>query len=210
MNDFGTPVRFPLRWRTGEEGPPFAEVNWTSVDHFSQLLTSDRQAVGRFFDGPEVLCFDRKILSEDILEEFNILTEPPHLMKGWYVEADRAKNKTIRDLLSFYDAVKPHIGLVKTFDSPDAENCRGLIHGEIGERWLPLSLNGLKNYTFYNELQQGVPGFFLFRGGALYRILKFEEKTASEYSNLVLKRLPDDRYPEVYLRSVHLSEKPAA
>ena len=210
MNDFGTPVRFPLRWRTGDQGPPFAEVNWTSVDHFLELLTADRRAVAQFFDAPEVLFFDKGLVSDSIRKAFDILTEPPHLIKGWYVEADRAKGKTIRDLLSAYDGMKFHLGLVKTEESKDFENCRGLLHVEHDQVWVPLSLNGLRVYTFYNELQQGTPGFFLFRGGSLYRPLKFEEKTAPEYSNLVLKRLPDDRYPEVYLRSVHLSEKPAA
>src|SRR5579862_6961848 len=39
MNQFGERVPFPLRWRTGQGGPPFAEVSWTSVDHFLRLLT---------------------------------------------------------------------------------------------------------------------------------------------------------------------------
>jgi len=211
MNDFGTPIRFPLRWKTGDEGPPYAEVNWTSVEHFSHLLASDRQAVERFFDAPEVLRFDKALLSEPILRAFNVVTEPPGLIKGWYVSADQyEKSKPIRNLLSSYSHAKPQIGLVKTYDPPDAENCRGLLHVEVGQRWLPLSANGLKNYTFYNDWLDARPGFFLFKVGSLYGLLKFEEKTEPAYSTLVLERLPNDSYPEVYLRAVYPTEEPAA
>jgi hypothetical protein len=211
MNDFGTPLKFPLRWRTGEQGPPFAEVNWTSVEHFSRLLTSDRQCLERFFDAPEVLRSDKALLSEPILRAFNVVTEPPGLIKGWYVGADQfEKSKPIRNLLSSYSHSRPNIGLVKTYDPPDAENCRGLLHVEVGQRWVPLSANGLKNYTFYNDWLDGRPGFFLFKVGSLYGLLKFEEKTEPAYSTLVLERLPNDRYPEVYLRAVHPTEEPAA
>jgi len=203
-------TRFSLLWKTGSESPPFVEISATSVDHFSRQLASDPVVLRRFFESWEVLYFDKGLLPENITAAFNIITEPPHLMKGWYVEADRARGRTIRDLLSSYESSRPYVGLVKTGESQDFENCRGLLHVEHNQLWLPISLNGLKVYTFYNELQQGQPGLFLFRGGSLYLPLKFEEKTAPEYSSLVLKRLPDDRYPEVYLRAVHPPEQPAA
>jgi hypothetical protein len=203
-------TKFSLLWKTGSESPPLVEIRATSVDHFAGVLAADQSVIAEFLDRPKVLYFDKALLNESILRTFHIFTEPPHLMKGWYVEADRAKDKTIRELLSLYDGMKFHIGLVKKEESQDFENCRGLLHAEHDQVWVPVSLNGLKVYTFYNELQQGAPGFFLFRGGSLYRLLKFEEKTAPEYSNLVLRRLPDDRYPEVYLRAVHPPEQPAA
>jgi hypothetical protein len=208
-NQFAT-TRFSLLWKTGSEGPPLVEVSATSVDYFSQQLTSNPVALGPFFDNWEVLYFDKSLLPGNITSAFQIVTEPAHFLKGWYVEADRAKGKTIRDLLSSYETLKPDIGLVKTEESQDFENCRGLLHVEHNQIWVPISLNGLRIYTFYNELQQGKPGVFLFRGGSLYIPLKFEEKTAPEYSNLVLKRLPDDRYPEVYLRAKHPPEQSAA
>lgn len=204
-NEFAV-TRFSLLWKTGSESPPYVEITATSVDHFSQQLTSNPAGLGRFLESAEVLYFDKRLLSDNIAVTFKIVTEPPHLMKGWYVEASRAKGKTVRDLLSFYETLKPDIGLVKTEESQDFENCRGLLHVEHNQVWVPISLNGLRVYTFYNELQQGQPGLFLFRGGSLYLPLKFEEKTAPEYSNLVLKRLPDDRYPEVYLRAKHPPE----
>ena len=100
VNEFADPVQFPLLWKTGSEGPPFVEISATSVGHFSQQLASNPAALSDFFDRWEVLYFDKALLNESILKAFNIVTEPPHLMKGWYVEADRAKDKTIRDLLS--------------------------------------------------------------------------------------------------------------
>ena len=210
QGSFTDPVRFSLLWKTGSQNPPFVEVSAGSVEYFLQLLASGDQAVLRFFHKPDVLYFDKELLSDPILKSFNIVTEPPGLLKGWYVDADQAKARTVRDLLSSWGGSKPQLGLVKTWESPDFENCRGLIHFEINQRWLPLSLAGLRNFTFFNDLQAGKPGFFLFRGGSFYQPLKFEEKTEPAYSNLVLQRSSDDRYPEVYLRSVRPSEKPAA
>lgn len=200
----------PLLWKTGSQGPPFVEISWSSVEHFSQILASGAIEVNVFFQAPEVLHFDKALvegatLGESILKSFNIVTEPPGLIKGWYVDADQAKVRTARDLLSSWGNSKPQLGLVKTWESSDFESCRGLIHVETNQRWLPLSLAGLHNFTFFNDLQAGKPGLFLFRGGSLYQPVKFEEKTEPSYSNLVLQRSSDDRYPEVYLRSVRLS-----
>jgi len=208
LNHF-VPDTVPLLWKTGSQGPPLVEVSATSVEHFSDLLASGANEVARFFEAPEILHFDKAFLSETILKTLNIVTEPPGLIKGWYVDADQAKTKTVKELLSSWGDSRPQVGLVKTWESPDSENCRGLIHFETNQRWVPLSLVGLRNFTFFNDLQAGKPGFLLFRGGSFYQVLKFEEKTAPGYSNLVLQRSSDDRYPEVYLRSVYPSEKPA-
>jgi hypothetical protein len=199
----------PLLWKTGSQGPPLVEVIATSGDHFSHLLTSGAREAARFFEEPEILYFDKASLSEPILQSFKIVTEPSGLMKGWYVDADQARAGALRDLLSKRGDSKPELGLVKVWESPDFESCRGLIHIVHNQRWLPLSLVGLRNYTYFNDLQAGKPGFFLFRGGSFYQLVKFEEKTEPDYSNLVLQRSSDDRYPEVYLRSVPPSEKPA-
>lgn len=209
ISHFGEPFRVSLRWRTGEDGPPFVRVNWTSVDYFSKLLTAGQ--IEPFRRASEVLAFNKSLLNEAVMRAFNIVTEPSGLIKGWYVDFDQYERlKSANNLLSSYSHLKPQIGLVKTYDPPDAENCRGLLHVEVSHRWLPLSLSGLRIRTFFNDLQQGRPGVFLFQGGAIYRPLKFEEKNEPEYSKLVLESLPDDRYPEVYLRSVHPSEQPAA
>ena len=208
-NEFAV-TRFSLLWKSGSESPPFVEISATSVDHFARQLVSNPAAQRRFFENSEVLYFDKEKLTESVTAAFNIVTEPAHLTKGWYLEADRAKGKTTRELLSSYEAFKPPIGLVKTYDPPDAENCRGLLHIEVGQRWVPLSADGLRNHTFYNDWLDGKPGLFLFKAGSLYGLLKFEEKTEPKYSALVLERLPGDRYPEVYLRAVHPPEQPAA
>jgi len=209
MNSFET-TQFSLFWKTGSQSPPFVEIAATSVDHFSSELGTNPSGLADFFDRPEVLYFDKALLNDAVLRKFNIVTEPPGLIKGWYLSADQyEKLKPVKNILSSYSRSKPHVGLVKTYDPPDAENCRGLLQVEVGQRWVPLSPDGLKIHTFFNDLQEGRPGFFLFQGGSLYRPLKFEEKTEPEYSARVLEPLPDDRYPEVYLRSVHPSEQPA-
>jgi hypothetical protein len=210
MNEFADPVQFSLLWKTGSQSPPFVEINATSVDYFSQQLSSNPASLRHFFEGSEVIYFDKGLLTEGITAAFNIVTEPAHLLKGWYVEDERARGRTTRDLVSSYGALKPSVGLLKTYESPDGENCRGLLHVEVGQRWVPLSANGLRNYLFYNDWLDGKPGFFLFKVGSLYRLLKFEERTEPGYSTQVLERLPGDRYPEVYLRAEHPSKQSAA
>jgi hypothetical protein len=218
MNEL-LPGTVPLLWKTGSQGPPLVEIIATSVDYFSSLITSEASEVTRFTEAQEILYLDKVLLNETILQTFRIVTEPPGLMKGWYVDAKRAEGKTTRDILSVRDNYDPDLGLVKVWESSDFENCRGLVHKEINQKWLPLSLAGLNHFAFFTDLQAGRPGFFLFRGGAFYQILKFEERTEPRYSSLVLQPSEqlgkmlvdrDDRYPEVYLRAVHPSEKPAA
>jgi len=157
-----------------------------------------------------VLYFDKKLLSQEILDAFGVITEPPGLIKGWYIaESEYRKAKTIRDLVSAHSHARPELGL-KTEESADFENCRGLVHVEIGQRWLPISPGGIASYTYYNDQQAGQPVHFLFEGGSLYKVLKFEVKAAPEYASGLLGKTRDDRYPEVYLRAVHPPAQSAA
>jgi hypothetical protein len=204
------PTRFSLHWKTGSTEPPFVDVYATSVDYFSQQLHSNPTSLSAFLQTPEVLYFDKQIVNSEILELFRVITEPRGLMKGWYLPGDQVKGKTLRSLMAECDHFKPQIGLVKIEESPDFQFCRGLVHVEVNQKWLPLSLGGLKIHTFFNDLQDGRPGYFLFQGGSLYRLLKFEVKTAPEYSSMVLEPSRDARYPEVYLRSVPSPEHPSA
>ncbi len=108
-------------------------------------------------------------------------------------------------LLAAYGQSRPYIGLVKTDEAKDFEFCRGFLNAEIGQRWLPISQGGLTNYSFFIDIRSDRPGYFLFEGGSLYQILKFEIKTAPEYATRVLERSRDDRYVEV----IHFSPKSA-
>ncbi|HLI29822.1 MAG TPA: hypothetical protein VKV79_01830 [Terriglobia bacterium] len=201
---------YSLLWKTGSDGPPFVNLSVTSVDSFTKLLQDPAQ-VGKYFDRFEVLYFDKGVLNEDILRAFNIVTEPSGLLKGWYIEGHQySRSQPIQPLLARWRQMNPHFGLVKIYESPDFENCRGLLHIEVEQRWLPLTPDGLQNYKFDRDWQEGQPGYFLFEGGALYQILRFEVKTVPEYASRVLEKLSDDRYPEVYLRAVHPVEQPTA
>ncbi len=205
------PVRVSLHWKTGSNEPPFVTIHATSVDHFTHELNSNPQALARFFDRADVLYFDKKLLNESILQAFNVITEPAGLARGWYISPEEyTKSAAVRSLLASHGHTRPEIGLVKMEESPDFENCRGLLHAEVNQRWLPLSVGGVTNYVFYNDWLAGRRGYFLLEGGSVYQIQKFEVKTAPEYSTRVLEKSRDDRYPEVYLRAVHPSERPAA
>jgi hypothetical protein len=133
-------------------------------------------------------------------------------MKGWYVSNDEyTKAKNIQDLLSLHSHASPNLGLVKT-EEKDFEQCRGILHVEFSQKWLPLTPEGIQSYTYYNDQQREQPVYFLFEGGALYRVLRFEVKTAPDYADRfrLLGMTPNDRYPEVYLRAVHPPARPAA
>jgi hypothetical protein len=200
-----------LRWKTGSQGSPFVHVEEMSADWFSTELKIDPKRLARYRNSYDVLYFDKNLLSREILEMFEVKTEPGGLMKGWYISEDEyARSKNIRDLLSLYGHTKPNFGLVKTEESSDFENCRGVLHVEISQKWLPLSPEGIRAYTYYNDRQNDRPVYFLFEGGSLYRVLKFEVKTAPEYAGKLLEKTRDDRYPEAYLRAVHPSAQPAA
>ncbi len=203
--------RFSLLWKAGSEGPPFVNLRATSVEYFSTLLTNYPEQVAPYLDRCEVLYFDKKLLTQEILNAFRVITEPPGLMKGWYItESEYAKAKSVQDLLSLHSHTRPEFGLVKTAESADFENCRGLMHVEITQKWMPFSPESIRSYAYYNDQQAGHRVYFLFEGGSLYQVLKFEVKVAPEYASLLLGKTRDDRYPEVYLRAVQPPAQPAA
>ncbi len=202
-----------LLWKTGSQGPPYANVSWASVDYFWKLSSAYPDQVAQYRDRYEVLYFDKRLLTPQILEMFRIVTEPPGLIRGWYIpETEYAKSNSIQNLLSLWGHTRPNFGLVKIEESGDFENCRGILHVEVTQKWLPLSPEGIRPYTYYTDLQSGRPVYFLFEGGSLYQVLKFEVKTAPEYPDRLrlLGKTPHDRYPEVYLRAVHPPAQPAA
>lgn len=201
----------PLLWNIGHEGPPFIQIYWTSVDYFAQQLVSNPQAVAHYCENFEVLYFDKQLVHEPILSTFNVQTEPTGLIKGWYVSGDEYQRfQTVRSMLASRGQARPGTGIVKTQENPDYETCQALIHVEVGQKWVPISPEGLHMYSYYNDWIDNRPGYLLFQGGALYKIDRFEVKTYPKYSELVLEKLRDDRYPEVYLRAVHLPDQPAA
>ncbi|HEY6350072.1 MAG TPA: hypothetical protein VI636_11755 [Candidatus Angelobacter sp.] len=206
--------RVPLYWKTGSQDSPFVLMEATDVDWFSRLLTNDPHRVAQYWsnDDYEVLYFDKTLLNPDLLDKFGIMTEPPGLMKGWYVDEDKyGKSKNVADLLCFYRSFKPYFGFVKT-EEKDFEHCRGILHLEISQKWVPFSPEGIQSYSYFNDLQNGRRVFFLFEGGALYEVLRFEVKTAPDYAGRfgLLRTQSDDQYPEVYLRAVRPPAQPSA
>jgi hypothetical protein len=202
--------RFSLLWKAGSSGAPFVNVVETSVDYFSKLLDSSPEQAEAYRQNYEVLYFDKKLLGPQVLEWFQVINEPAGLIKGWFVSATEYEmaNENVQTLLSAHAGSRPEIGLIKVEESPDFENCRGLLHVEVSQKWLPLSPEGIGSYVFYRD--QPAKTYFLFEGGALYRVLKFEVKTAPEYASRLLGKTRDDRYPEVYLRAVHPPARTAA
>jgi hypothetical protein len=201
----------PLLWKSGISGPPYVSVETMSIDHFLTLATSAPAQTTRYRDNCEVLYFDKKLVPPVLLEMFHVVTEPSGLVKGWYVPAQEyAESKSVRALLSRHGHARPEVGLVKTGESENFEYCHGVLHVEVSQRWLPLSAEGVRSYTYYNDSLTGPSGYFLFEGGSVYEILKFEVKTAPEYSGRFLGRTSDDRYPEVYLRTMYPSAQSAA
>lgn len=206
-------TRFSLRWQQGSNEPPFVNLRATSVDYFTQLLRDHADQVRPFFDKCEVLYFDKDLLNSQVIEAYRIVTEPPGLIKGWYIpQGEYDELKTIQRMLSAWGHTRPQVGLVKTEESADFEYCRGLLHVEIDQKWLPLSSDGIRPYNYWIDKVAGRPVYFLLEGGALYEVVRFEVKFAPGYSEQfkLLRKTPDDRYPEVYLRAVHSPAKPAA
>lgn len=204
-------TRFSLLWKTGSDAPPYVNIRATSVDYFGNLLHAHPDELALYREKYEVLYFDKNLLNPAILEFFAILTEPSGLMKGWYVDqTEHEKAKNMQTLLSRHSHTRPEIGLVKTEESADFENCRGLLQVETSQRWMPLSPEGIHSYSFYNDKQNERRVFFLFEGGALFELLRFEFKTAPEYGSRLLGKTRDDRYPEVYLRAVQTPAQSAA
>jgi hypothetical protein len=202
----------PLLWKTGATGPPFVYIEWTDVAWFSSLFNIDPVRIADYQRDYEILHFDKNLLTPQILDKFRLVTEPQGFMKGWYITQDEyARSQSVQDLLSTRGLARPHFGIVKT-EEKDFEQCRGILHIEVSQKWLPLSPEGIQPYAFFNDLQKGCPVYFLFEGGALYEVLRFEVKTAPDYASRfgLLGRPLDDRYPEVYLRAVRPSAQPAA
>jgi len=203
--------RLSLLWKTGHEEPPFVNMHVTTVGDFTALLTAKSAEPNVYVQSDfDVLYFNKRLLSPPILSAFHVVTEPNGFIKGWYLSENSYKSalEGNYNLLSLQQS-RPSMGVVKVFESPDSEDCRVLFHVEVNQVWVPVSFGALGTYSFYNDLPQH-PGYFLLQGGALYQILKVEVKTCPEYSERVLEKLPDDRYPEIYLRAVHQSSKPAA
>lgn len=203
--DITVTPRQSLRWKTGVDGPPFLEVHSSSVEFFEQQIKTRPANLARYLDRAEVLYFDKELLVDEVLRFFNIITAPSGLIRGWYIEPD-IYERSLRGEFSLRSRMqsRPELGILKTDESADFMHSKGLPHMEFNHRWLPLSPAALGPYAWYNDLQSGRPGYLLFEGGSLYQILKFEVKTAPDYPTRfqLLDKLPDDRYPEIYLRAV--------
>ena len=203
MNRIAMSQRQPLNWPTMEQGPPFVNIHATSVDYFLDEFTRNRQALAGYFDRAEAIYFNKLFVPRDLLSSFGVLTEPPGLVKGWYVTEDQFQNaQSVAALLSVHSPSRPYFGIVKVWEAPDFAACRALPHGEFDQRWLPISPKGLEPYSYFKDWRDGRQVYFLFEGGSLYRVDRFEVTTEPEYSARVLEKLPDDRYPVVYLRAV--------
>jgi hypothetical protein len=193
-----------LLWNTGPGGPPLVEIDWTSVGYFKRELGQNPNSLTMYRENFEVLYFKRDLVDPAVLKAFRVVTEPDGLIQGWYVDPEEfSKLARPRILLQHYIPYKPQLGLLKTFEAPDFQTCRGLIHGEFDQFWLPASPGQLRVHDFYNDYLNSRPGYLLFEAGSLYKIEKFEVILKPSYSAIVLRPLPDDRYPEVYLRTVH-------
>jgi hypothetical protein len=207
------PIRHSLLWKAGVEGPPFIVIHWTSVTFFTQQLRSNPNDLQHFFRDPKIIYFQRQLLPRDIVDAFGIAPQaPPRLIKVWCLSQDQyVKGQTVQSLLASRGGIRQEVGIVKTWESPDFETCKAIVHVEVGQEWRPANPEGIKQWSgFYNDWEAGRPGYFLAEGGAFYQIDKFEVIYAPDYARLVIERRPDDRYLEVYLRAVHPPEQPAA
>jgi hypothetical protein len=158
-----------------------------------------------------VVYFDSRLLPPPVLQFFGIVTKPPGLIKVWCLSQDQyVKGQTVQSLLAARGGIRQEAGIVKTWESPDFETCKAIVHVEVSQQWLPSSPEGVTVYGFYADWKNGRSGYFLAEGGALYQIDKFEVIYAPDYASRVIERRPDDRYVEVYLRAVHPPEQSAA
>ena len=204
--------RQPLLWKAGVEGPPFIVIHWTSITFFSPLLRSNPNVVQQSFPGAEVIYFQRRWLTQEILDAFRIVTEPSHLIKVWCVYHDQyGTGQTVQALLASRAGRRQEVGIVTTWESPDFESRKAIFHVEVGQQWRPANPEGIMQSSgFYSDWLRGRRCYLLAEGGALYYIEKFEVIYAPDYERLVIERRPDDRYLEVYLRTVHPPDQPAA
>ena len=211
MNRIVVSERQPLEWPAIEQGPPFVNIHATSVAHFLDEFRRNRAGLAGYFDRAEAIYFDKLFVPPEVLSSFGVVTEPPGLVKGWYVTQDQLQNgQSVAALLSIHRPSRPYLGIVKVWEAPDLAASRALLHAEFDQRWLPVSPSGLEQYSYFNDWRDGRQVYFLFEGGALYRADRFEVTTEPEYSARVLEKLPDDRYPVVYLRAVSPSPRASA
>jgi hypothetical protein len=205
--------RQSLRWKTGIDGPPFLEVHASSVEHFTSELKRDALSLARYRNQSEVLYFDKRLLTDEVTHFFNVITSPSGLIRGWYIDRE-TYDRSLRGEFSLRSRTqaRPEIGIIKTEESADFAYVKGLLHVEVSQRWLPLSTRALSIYSWYSDWQSQRAGFLMMEGGALYQILKFEVKAAPEYPSRfqLLDKIPDDRYAEVYLRTVPQPERATA
>lgn len=209
-NEITVTPRQSLRWKTGVEGPPYLEVHASSVEFFTQLLTARSDKLSQYRVRPEVLYFDKRYLTDEIVRFFNVISAPPGLIRGWYLEPDVYERYAKGEFqLRSRMAGRAELGIIKTEESADFSHAKGLLHVEINQRWLPISLAAMGPYSWYRDWQSNRPGYLLLEGGSLYKILTFEVKTAPDYPTRfqLLEKLPDDRYSEVYLRAVLPTER---
>src|SRR5258708_4429628 len=87
-NEITTTPRQSLRWKTGIEAPPYLEVHASSVEYFTELLRTQPDHLSRYRVRPEVLYFDKKLLTDEVVRFFNVITAPPGLIRGWYMESE--------------------------------------------------------------------------------------------------------------------------
>jgi hypothetical protein len=211
-NEITVTPRQSLRWKTGVDGPPYLEVHASSIEYFSELLRTRPGDLERYHTRAEVLYFDKRFLSDETIQFFNVVTAPPGLIRGWYMEAELYEKYRKGELqLRSRMRGRAELGVVKTEESSDFTYAKGLPHIELSQRWLPISLAAMSPYAWYRDWQSSRPGCLLLEGGSLYQILKFEVKTAPDYPTRfrLLEKLPGDRYPEVYLRAVLPGERAA-
>lgn len=203
--------RQPLLWKAGVDGPPFIVIHWTSVRFFSQLLHANPNFVQQSYPDAEVIYFQARFLSRDLLTAFRVVTEPSHLIKVWCVYHDQyGTGQTVQSLLASRAGRRQEVGIVKTLESADFETCKAIFHVQVGQEWRPASPEGIMHSSgFYSDWLSGRPCYLLAEGGAFYYVEKFEVIYAPDYERLVLERRPDDRYLEVYLRTVHPPNQPA-
>jgi len=209
-NEITVTPRQSLRWKTGIEEPPYLEVHASSVEYFTQLLRARPDDLSRYRARPEVLYFDKRYLTDEIVRFFNVITAPPGLIRAWYLESE-LYDRYARGEFQLRSRMggRAELGIIKTEESADFSHAKGLLHIEINQRWMPISLAAMGPYAWYGDWQSNRPGYLLLEGGSLYRILKFEIKTAPDYPTRfqLLEKLPDDRYSEVYLRAVLPTER---
>lgn len=169
------------------------------------MIRKEDPWIREFLNNFSVLYFNSSLLSSEILETFNIITEPKNFIKGWYLEKRsldqlrRSKNEIYR-----WQSSKHEIGILQTSESIDFNRKVGIMHVEINGKWLPSTKNGVQSYTWYKNSVERIPGFFLFEGGKIYKIEGFEVKRLPEVSKKVIQQNKYDEYVEVHLSALSL------